>query len=418
MSTRFMPFLVWLFPILFFAYQFVLRLFPGLVMPDLMAFYQVTAADFGLLASVYYFGYAGMQIPIAIMLDKFSPRWVIFGCVCLCGFGALLMINSTNWPIALLSRFLIGAGSAAGFLGTSKVISQWFPPHWYGRMVGFSFTFGLVGAIFGGKPVSLLVGEYGWQYALTGLAWLSLLLALAIVIIVRQPKTPNQYQAQASPDVTWQSFKGIFTNPALIWLAFANLLMVGALEGFADVWGVSYFMTIHNLPKPEAAGLTSLIFFGMIFGGPILGFIAERFNRYYSVTAFCALAMTAIFISILMMGADMPIFATQVLMFLTGVFCCYQVVVFAIGARMVPLGLISIAIAFLNCINMFGGSFFHTLIGKLMDLRWVQTEGIVEGVRIYSEPHFVFALAAIPIAALVGALGVGIARWKDKGVSV
>lgn len=412
MAARLLPILVWLFPILFFAYQFVLRLFPGLVMPDLMAFYQVNATDFGWLASVYYFGYAGMQIPIAILLDYYSPRWVIFGCVCLCSIGAFLMVTSTSWPIALLSRFLIGVGSAAGFLGTSKVISQWFPAHWYGRMVGFSFTLGLIGAIFGGKPISLLIERWGWQDALVGLAWLALILALAIAIIVRKPHHDNNETKSVA--LTWVSFKSVFTNPAILGLAFANLLMVGALEGFADVWGVSYFMTIHHLEKPEAAGLTSLIFFGMIFGGPILGFIAEKFNRYYSVTAFCALAMSIIFASILMMGPHLSLWATKLFMFLTGVFCCYQVVVFAIGARMVPLGLISVAVAFLNCINMFGGSFFHTVIGRLMDWRWVQTGSMVEGVRIYNESHYTFALAVIPLAALIGALGVGVARWQDR----
>lgn len=410
MAARLLPLLVWLFPILFFAYQFVLRLFPGLVMPDLMAFYQVNATDFGWLASVYYFGYAGMQIPIAILLDHYSPRWVIFGCVCLCSIGAFLMVTSTSWPLALLSRFLIGVGSAAGFLGTSKVISQWFPPHWYGRMVGFSFTLGLIGAIFGGKPVSLLIEQWGWQDALVGLAWLALVLALAIAIIVRKPHHSAQ---EIKTDVlTWGSFKSVFTNRAILWLAFANLLMVGALEGFADVWGVSYFMTIHDLEKPEAAGLTSLIFLGMIFGGPILGFIAEKFNRYYSVTAFCALAMSAIFASILMMGPALSLWMTKIFMFLTGVFCCYQVVVFAIGARMVPLGLISVAVAFLNCINMFGGSFFHTVIGRLMDWRWIQSGIMAEGVPVYSESHYVFALAVIPLAAFFGALGVGVASWQ------
>lgn len=54
---------MWFLPLLFFTGQFVLRLWPGLMMQDIMQQFKIDAVEFGLLASAYYYGYALMQIP-------------------------------------------------------------------------------------------------------------------------------------------------------------------------------------------------------------------------------------------------------------------------------------------------------------------------------------------------------------------
>jgi len=160
---KYLPFLMWLFPLFFFSYQFILRLWPGLMMDQIMDQFAIDATSFGVLAACYYYGYAGMQIPIAVLLDWFGARYMVFLFAVICGLATILFTYSDNFYFALLSRFLIGAGSAVGFLGVSKVVSEWFSKEHYARMIGFSFTFGLMGAIYGGKPVSLLIETYNWE---------------------------------------------------------------------------------------------------------------------------------------------------------------------------------------------------------------------------------------------------------------
>ena len=66
---RFLPFLMWSLPLAFFAYQFILRLWPSLMMQQIMQQFSIDATAFGLLASAYYYGYSTMQIPIAFALN-------------------------------------------------------------------------------------------------------------------------------------------------------------------------------------------------------------------------------------------------------------------------------------------------------------------------------------------------------------
>ena len=48
---KYLPFFMWLFPLLFFAYQFILRLWPGLMMNQIMDQFSIDASHFGMLAA-------------------------------------------------------------------------------------------------------------------------------------------------------------------------------------------------------------------------------------------------------------------------------------------------------------------------------------------------------------------------------
>lgn len=405
---RHLPFVMWFFPVAFFAYQFILRLWPGLMMQGIMEQLAIDASQFGLLAAFYYYGYAGMQIPVAVLLDRYGARRVILFFALLCGAGTLMFTLTHHWLIACLSRFLIGAGSAVGFLGVSKVISDWFPEAHYARMVGFSFSLGLLGAIYGGKPISLLALYYDWHALALVLALLAVVLGLAVTVFLRMPPQP---MAMGTTGFSLRKFKALLSAPSIWVLAIANALMVGSLEGFADVWGVPYLMTAYSIPKSEAALVISFLFAGMLFGGPLLSFASKKMG-HYPVISLCGLGMAAVFFMLLSHPSYHKA-AFALLFFIIGLLCCYQVLVFAAGARLVHPELLSMTVAFLNCVNMLGGSFFHTLIGHVMETYWTG-DLTADGVHVYSLTSYLLALKVIPCGAFVGALLTGMLQWRFR----
>ena len=405
-EQRFFPWLMWFFPVSFFAFQFILRLFPGLVMPEFLQQYNITANDFGTFAALYYLGYAGMQIPMAILLEKYGPRVVIGLSAILCGFATCLFIMFDSWPIALLSRFLIGVGSVVGFLGTSTVVSQWFPANRYARLIGITFSFGLLGALYGGRPVGLLIQQMGWEKVCLILGSCAILIGLFVLAFVR-----TKHFAQEKKEPVLKSLKMLITNKPLLLLALGNFLMVGSLEGFADVWGVPYLVSARELSTVDAASIVSFIFVGMLFGGPILAFISEKFKAHHQVTMLSGILMAFLLGIVLLMNAQLPLFALRMVMFLIGVLCCYQVIVFAIGAQLVTPALLGISVAFLNCINMFGGSFFHKSIGLLMDYF---EPSLLDATKVYSLSSYTSTLTLIPLAAIVGSFLVWLSNRSSK----
>jgi predicted MFS family arabinose efflux permease len=391
------PWVMWFFATSFFAYQFIMRVFTGLCVPEIMHKFQIDATEFGLFSAMYYYGYAGMQIPVAYLLDRFGPRLIITLCCFICSSSIFLFYWTENWYLVLLSRFLIGAASAAGFLGTSKVISLWFPFSTYARMVGLTFSLGLLGAIYGGKPVSLLITYYGWENVLLLVGMGGLFLTLLLAVSIQSQKLSLVSEKSS----LFKDLKSLFTMRPLLLIAACNFLMVGALEGFADVWGVPYLVEVYSFEKSDAAFATSCVFTGMLFGGPLLAYLAEKYKASYQITGVCGLLMAFLFTAMLLAKGSLSYVILCCMMFIVGLLCCYQVLVFAIGAAAVPEGMRNITIAFLNCINMLGGSFFHTFIGTLMDFFWTGTFGIV-GQRLYEADVYTSAISLIPLAALIG----------------
>jgi predicted MFS family arabinose efflux permease len=383
--------LMWLVPLSFFTYQFILRLWPSLTMQQVMLQFGIDASSYGLLASIYYYGYAGMQIPIAIALDKYGPKYILTICALLCGGGMYLSVNSNIWEVVLMGRFMIGVGSAGGFLSTSKVISQRFPSDSYSKMVGFSFSIGLLGAVYGGRPTSELVQAIGWERVGNILTFVALAIAAVAFLLLRN----GERGEEDSQGFQMKDIISVVKSPRVLLLAIANLLLVGSLEGFADVWGVNYLVAAYGIDKTVAAEVVSLIPVGMIFGGPILAFFSKKLGEYLMIFI-CGLVMALSIIYLLYFSMSFDKVILGCIFFLIGVMCCYQVLVFSLGTRISSQDTLSLTIAFLNCVNMLGGAFFHTLIGNGIDLYGTSVNGI------YSVESYRIALLIIPICATIG----------------
>lgn len=388
---------MWFIPLLFFAHQFILRLWPGLMMQQIVSQFDIDATMFGALAASYYYGYAGMQIPVAILLDKYGARKIVSIFAIICGLATLIFTYTDNFYIALASRFFIGVGSSVGFLGISKVLSEWFDKKSYTRMVGFSFSFGLMGAVYGGKPVGLLVEKHSWENVAFAIGIISIAIGIAAYIFLR---TPKDHSSNHEEELGLNRLKAVLSSK-LIWVvAISNLLLVGALEGFADVWGVQYIVTSYDIIKSDAAGIISLIFVGMLVGGPVLAWFSEKYGEAI-VIGFAGFIMAVIFM--LLLSDAISISYLPYFFFIVGIMCCYQVLVFAVGSKLVSDRNMGICIAFLNSMNMLGGSFYHTVIGVTMDKFWLGAIA-ADGTRSYDLDAYKYSLSIIPICACAGGL--------------
>lgn len=356
-------------------------------MQDIMQQFAVDATSYGFLASVYYYGYAGAQIPIAMALDKYGARKILVFCTVLCGLGMFSFCNTNNWTLALISRFLIGVGSAGGFLTIVKVISQCFPSDSYGRMVGFSLSVGLLGAVYSGRPLSLLLSQFDWHEVGKYLSLIAIVIAFLTFLFLNL-KTDND---RSIDKFEMKNVLGILKSPNLLLLALVNLLLVGSLEGFSDIWGVNYLMVGYRLQKTDAAEIVSFIPVGMIFGGPLLSLLSKKLGEYLGIV-FAGVVMALSLLYILFFRDDLMVL--RGIFFLIGIMCCYQVLVFTLGSKFSKPSTLSLTTAFLNCINMLGGAFFHSIIGFSMDLFSTDSSCSPEAYQT--------ALLVIPLCAALG----------------
>jgi predicted MFS family arabinose efflux permease len=353
---------------------------------DIMEQFGISAATFGQFSGVYYIGYAFMHLPIGIMLDRYGPKKIMSICILLTVLGLTPLLFADHWVYPIVGRFLIGLGSSAAILGVFKIIRMTFSEKRFPRMLSLSVTIGLIGAIYGGGPVSYMRDTLGYQSVVQIFAVAGLLLAAITYFLIPEVK-------HTSEKTVLSDIKEVLKNKRVIWSCIFAGLMVGPLEGFADVWGSVFFKQVYGFEKTLAASMPSMIFIGMCFGSPVLSFIADRAGSYLATIIGTAIIMSASFLSLLVF--PMPSVILTVSFILVGVCCAYQILAIYKVSTYVREEVAGLTTAIANMIIMTFGYAFHAIIG-----------GIINVMGGPNTPHaLIWGVAVIPVTLFIGAAG-------------
>jgi MFS family permease len=390
---------MWGLLIAFFFYQFVARVCPSVMADEIQRYFQVDATQFGVLMGIYYAAYAGMQVPNGILLDLYGPRSVATVCCILCAAGCFIFSMADSWFLIKVARAMIGAGSAGAFISTSKFIRLWFDEAKYARIVGITVTFGLMGGMFGGKPVGALKDMVGWHQTFFIIAVIGTAIAALIFLFVRNP---HNFKSEHQEEKIFKKAIEKMISEKIYLIGLFGAIMSGPLYGFADAWGVSYFKQALGWDQGMAEYTSTIIYGAMALGGPLIAVLAEHKSQNNRRTII--LSGLAMGLSLALILATKPSFAMAVVLLLVlGFFCAYQVLIFDLVTERTPKGLAGTMLGVVNMINMVSGFVFPALVGKLLDIFW---DGAMhDGVRVYSETAFNIALSTIVIGLLTGSIG-------------
>ncbi|NSL16792.1 MFS transporter [Tatlockia micdadei] len=370
---------------------------PNIMLDNFIQQFHIDTAVFGQFSGVYYLGYSLMHLPIGIMLDRFGPKKVMTGCILLTVIGLLPILFAERWMYPMIGRALIGMGSSAAILGTFKIIRMAFREQLFTRMLSFSVTIGLIGAIYGGGPVSYLCTLLGYKTVVQIFAFFGVLLATLTYFIVPEIEKSTQ------PHSIISDIKRVLTNRQVIALCLLSGLMVGPLEGFADVWGSAFIKRVYGFDPTLASYLPSMIFIGMCFGAPVLSFIAEKTNNYLAVIIGAGIAMMLVFLALISKQFTANTMAFSFI--LVGVCSAYQILAIYKASTYLPEDVAGITTAIANMIIMSFGYAFHTTIGLLVN--------VFGGPSMSSA--FIYGLSVIPLTLALAVVGFLALFYQERG---
>ncbi|KGP64267.1 MFS transporter [Legionella norrlandica] len=394
-ASRVVAWFVWIIVSVFYAYQYVLRVMPNIMLEDITQQFHIDATVFGQFSGIYYIGYSLMHLPIGIMLDRFGPRKVMTGCILLTVVGLLPILFAENWIYPIIGRAMIGIGSSAAILGTFKIIRMTFKEQHFPRMLSLSVMIGLVGAVYGGGPVSYMCQLMGYKTVVEIFVGIGILLASITYLIVPDVQSPPQASVVSN-------IKRVFSNSKVMMLCCFAGLMLGPLEGFSDVWGSGFLKMAYSLNSATANYLPSMIYIGMCFGAPILSLIAEKTGHYLGTIIVSGTIMFLVFA--LLVGGVLTVPGITLSFILVGVCCAYQILAIYKVSTYVPDSLAGLATAVANMIIMIFGYGFHSMIGYVINL--------------YGGTHaaraFVYGIGIIPVTLAVGVAGFLFLAYREK----
>lgn len=392
--SRSIAWTIWLLASIFYAYQYILRVMPNILLNDIMEQFGIDAATFGQFSGVYYIGYSLLHLPVGIMLDRLGPKKIMSGSILLTMIGLSPLVFSSYWLLPIIGRFLIGVGSSAAILGIFKIIRMAFIEEKFARMLSFSVMIGLLGAIYGGGPVNYMLDTYGYESVVYTFALLGILLAAITYWIVPSASKVEQ----GSP---LQELKKVLKNQKVVLSSVFAGLMVGPLEGFADVWGTAFLKGIYRLDSNVAASLPSIIFVGMCFGAPVLNFLAEKIRSYFLTIVTAGLSMVISFALLLKFTFSTGLIGLNFL--IIGIASAYQILAIYKVSTYAAKESAGMTTAVANMIIMVFGYVFHSAIGSVVDSLGGPT----------SEKALSFGIAVIPSGLLLGVMGF-VVLWSQE----
>jgi sugar phosphate permease len=400
-----------IFTILILTYILVYfhRMAPGVVSEYLMADFGISGARLGSLAAIYFAVYAVMQIPSGVIADTLGTRTsIIFGNL-VAGTGSILFGLAPGFEIALAGRFLVGLGVSVVFIAIMKNNAVWFHERVFGIMSGLTLFFGNLGSVLAAAPLSMALTMFQWRTVFTGIGSLSLILALAGFLLVRnKPQDmgfdpPNTYGGNL--DIHTRHWVTNLKSVAMtlpVWPGFwVQLGMIGSSYAFMGLWGIRYLQDVHQLSRGASANLMTAQLLSFALGALFWGWISDRTGRR---KPFLIAAAAAFLLSwpMLMYLPWTPGISGYFLFAFMGFAASGFVITFAAAKEIVHPNLSGMGVSVVNTGCFIGTALAQPLVGYIADLTWDGT--MAAGVRAYSAADYQNGFMAMVLLCLLALL--------------
>jgi sugar phosphate permease len=394
--------LIWFTASLFYGIEYFQRVAPTVMADPLMKTFGLTATSLGAISSLYFYAYAAAQIPVGILLDRYNSRYFLALSCTIISIGSLLFAITEQIHLLAVARILIGFGSAFAFIGVLKLASNWYSADQYPLMVGLTNTLGVLGAIAGQAPLAHMVVNIGWQKSLMIISVIGLGISVLLALIIRDK--PQQLCKNYRPCFSLP--KQASTRQILLqlirskqtWLtAIYAGLMVAPIIAFAELWSVPFLTRAYQISPVNAASLNTAIFVGIGVGGPLNGWLANRwFQSKTIMTTGNIFALGCL--TLIIYSNSLSYFTLLSLLFFFGLFTSSMLLAFNLNKERHPLSFNASVVALTNMMIMIMGAIYQPSIGKLLDLFISTTAGH------YSTQDFHYSLAILPITLVISLL--------------
>lgn len=158
----------------------LLRAVVATLAPEFAREMHLGAGDLGLLAGAYFLGFACMQLPLGVALDRYGARRVLLCLLVVAVLGCIGFALARTFGQLVIARLMIGLGVSASLMAPLAAFVRLYDPPLQLRLNSWMLMSGSLGMVASTLPVQLLLPVVGWR----GLFWLvAAALALGMVCI-------------------------------------------------------------------------------------------------------------------------------------------------------------------------------------------------------------------------------------------
>lgn len=410
-ARHLLPWAVWGAAVLAYAIAVINRSSLSALGPAAQDHFGIDATTLSIFPVVQLLVYAGLQIPVGTLLDRFGPTVLILVGGALMLIGQVAMATVSEVWLAILARIFVGAGDACTFISVIRMLPDWFALRQLPTLSQVTGLIGQAGQLVSVTPLALAVGAFGWTTGFLGVSAVTLLVTLLGVVVLRDrpgagtllerltgrlgatsrnarslaghERTGTVPMAPPSTEMIptvqpprfralgfWASARRLLGIPGVrlaYWLHFTSPF---ALNAFVLLWGTPFLTGGVGLDRATAGGLLSLMIVSSMTAGLVLGPVTSRFLErrvwiYIALTSCVALA----WIAVIAWPGTPPLWLLVILMIVMPIGGPASMMAFEVARSHTPRSFSGFGTGLVNTGGFTSGLLVILLIGLLLDVQ-------------------------------------------------
>ncbi|MGS2589020.1 MFS transporter [Streptomyces hebeiensis] len=240
--------------------------------------------------------YAGMQIPVGLLVDRLGTKKVLTIGIVLFTVGQLGFAFSPSYGMALVSRALLGCGDAMTFISVLRLGTRWFPARRGPMIAQFAGLIGMAGNLVSTIVISRTLHGLGWTATFAGSALAgAFVLVLALLFLKDHPEGYEPPPAEhAGTAYVRRQIAAAWREPGTrlgLWVHFTTQFPA---MFFLLLWGMPFLVEAQGLSRAAAGELLTLVVLSNMVVGLVYGQVIGRHHAARAPLALGTVGATAL----------------------------------------------------------------------------------------------------------------------------
>ncbi|MET9319882.1 MFS transporter [Streptomyces sp. NPDC003038] len=272
---------VWSIGVAVYFVAVIFRTSLGVAGLDAADRFHVNASALATFSLLQLLVYAGMQIPVGLMVDRLGTKKVLTLGAVLFTAGQLGFALSPSYGMALAARALLGCGDALTFISVLRLGTRWFPARQGPLMAQLAGLVGMAGNLVSTLVLAPVLHGVGWVPAFAGSAVAGLIVLVPLVLFLRDhpeghAPEPTARDGGGAGGFVRRQIAESWREPGTrlgLWVHFTTQFPAMV---FLLLWGMPFLVEAQGLSRTTAGGLLTLVVASNMALGLVYGQIVGR----------------------------------------------------------------------------------------------------------------------------------------------
>lgn len=222
--------------------------------------------------------YAGMQIPVGLLVDRWGTKRVLTLGIVLFTLGQFGFALSETYSMALGCRALLGCGDAMTFISVLRLGTRWFPARRGPLVAQLAGLVGMAGNLVTTLVLARVLHAFGWTPTFAGSAAGGALVLVLVLLFLKDHPEGHEPQpvAHLGREYVRRQIADAWREPGTrlgLWVHFTTQFPAMV---FLLLWGMPFLVDAQGFSRGEAGELLTLIVVANMAIGLVYGQLIAR----------------------------------------------------------------------------------------------------------------------------------------------